>query len=386
MKIYYITRTYPGSNSGGGIIRQGTVNNLRKLGYDVWIVAPDFLSKEVTTDVDKKHILIPFKGNLRIFLGLEYCGMVKDYLANWAKDAFDYLKYKIKTEDLLFVTSGGEMGTLILGSLLKNNLGCKLITNLHDPIDHTKIDGRFTYDSNYFHVSRNKIEIEYFSDNDAIVTSSISYKDALQKKYPEISDKIYCNHFGYIKPIDKLAVRQKKGPLNIVYGGTFGALQSPEILAEAVLHIDNVKATFIGHFEINKKLMTYKDFDKVMLVPAMTQEEYIQYLLNHADVGFLSLQGNISNYCVPSKMYEYINIGIPILASVNGDAKKIIEDNNYGFVSKYDTYELISSIEKLQDSNSYNQCIKRVTEDREFWSMENKIKELDEIIKKITFN
>ena len=76
--------------------------------------------------------------------------------------------------------------------------------------------------------------------------------------------------------------------------------------------------------------MAYKG--KVELLPKMAYEVFMSYLKNEADVGFLSLVDNISNYCVPSKLYEYINIGLPILAVINGDTKEIVNSNNLGVV------------------------------------------------------
>ena len=42
-------------------------------------------------------------------------------------DYFDVFEYK--QDDYIFATSGGELGNVKLGSLLKNKLNCKLIIN-----------------------------------------------------------------------------------------------------------------------------------------------------------------------------------------------------------------------------------------------------------------
>ena len=72
---------------------------------------PNYISKDLI--VEKNIVQIPFKGThiQKLVSLLERVGICEDYLDN----AFEYLK-----EDIIFATSGGE-----LGSLLKNKIHCK---------------------------------------------------------------------------------------------------------------------------------------------------------------------------------------------------------------------------------------------------------------------
>lgn len=59
MRIYYLTRSYPDINTGGGgIIRKGTIDHLMQHGYDVWIIAPS-CTGNLDISEEKKHILCP---------------------------------------------------------------------------------------------------------------------------------------------------------------------------------------------------------------------------------------------------------------------------------------------------------------------------------------
>lgn len=383
MKLYFITRTYPSlDNGGGGIIRLGTITYLKDLGYDVWIIAPCTKTNKPIIDYNNKQILIPFVKNKNLKLFFQHFGFIEDYLSDWAQRAYSFVQSIIRPEDILFVTSGGEIGTLILGSLIKDTIGSKLIINLHDPISYATINGEFTYKGNVYHVNRDHIECKHLSKCDLVITSSLTYKDSLQKKYPLLSDKIECNYFGYINSIKNIARKKFKSPLNIVYGGAFGKFQSPEILAEAVSNTNNVIATFIGDYRENKKLHTYINHSNINFINKMSQSDYINYIIKYADVGFLSLKGSISNFCIPSKLYEYINVGLPILATIKGDAKDIIEKNGYGIVSDYKKENLIKSINFLKDKITYENCVNNVLLDRDKWSMKHTIKDLDMLIRR----
>lgn len=139
MKLFFITRTFPDEKTGGAIIRKGTVENLRKCGYDVWIIAPNYSSKEFVVNKCNRYILCPIKMSLRISLILESFGICDDYLQYWAKESIRYLIDYVTKDDLIFATSGGELGSIMLGLMLKEKVGSKVVANLHDPIGFTWI-------------------------------------------------------------------------------------------------------------------------------------------------------------------------------------------------------------------------------------------------------
>ncbi len=54
----------------------------------------------------------------------------------------------------------------------------------------------------------------------------------------------------------------------------------------------------------------------------MSHRDYIIYMQTNVDVAFLSLSKEYFSACIPAKLYDYINIGLPILASLpDGEAK-----------------------------------------------------------------
>ena len=385
MKIFYITRTYPDINSGGGgLIRKGTIDYLRKNGYDVWIVSPNYGNNNVETDNERKHILLPENRNFKLCAFLETVGFWDDYMTGWANYAFKYLKQIVHKQDLLFATSGGELGSIILAKKLKEELGCKFIINLHDPISFTTVNGSVTryIKTRLKHVVRDKAEWSYMSMADAIITSSNAYKNSLKKKYPTVSSRIYCHHFGYIEQY-QISSKKVSEPIKIVYGGAMGTSQSPEILAEATKDIDNVKILYVGDWHSNPYLIKYKESERVELLDPMPNKEYINFLLNNADVGFVPLHGQLAELCIPSKLYEFINLGIPILGILGGDGKDIIVTNNYGIVADYDIISLRKAIIKITNQDNLLAYKSNVIRDREMWSMEYQIKDVLDVINEL---
>lgn len=372
--VYYITRTIPGGGTGGSLIRQGTVRFLREAGYKVVVVA---LSDR--TSVNKDNIFV--KGvtsrfSTRFHLMLYDIGIYDDYLQTWASSVCRILSARVKTEDVVLATSGGELGTLMVARQLKEMTGCRAVYNLHDPIDYTTIDGEFSFIGNVKMRARDKAESKLFRSADAIVTSSQFYADALKRKYPELKDVFTCHHFGYIEKFEfGKNVAWKSERVNVVYGGNMGPLQGPEILIKTADYFPDVDFTFVGNLVYQGDVPA-----NVTMKQNMSYKDYISYLSQKADIGFLSLVGNVSKLCVPSKLYEYINVGIPILAVIDGDARQIVNDNGFGIATDYSVKSLKNALKDMLQPGYLDKTREAVAQKRDGWSMQHTIQELIQIL------
>ena len=116
---------------------------------------------------------------------------------------------------------------------------------------------------------------------------------------------------------------------------------------------------------------------RINLLDKMTHDKYLEYLNKNADSGFLSLTNDLSEYCVPSKLYDYINLELPILGYIKGQAKEIIIDNKFGYVGN-NVEDLKNKIIKLSNPENYKIISSNIKKNKLIWSMDKK---LDEIIK-----
>lgn len=384
MKVFFLTRTYPNDDTGGAIIRKGTIEYLKKNGYEVWIVVPNYNSKNIDTDYDKKHILYPVRWNLKLLKILESVGFLHDYLQLWAKETSKFLLSFVSKNDLLFATSGGELGPVLLGCYLKEQVKCKLIYNLHDPIGFTYVNNIYVkyYPRFLFHVPREKFVAEIIKLPDAIITSSEAYREALISKYG--IKNVHSCYFGYIEKSKVVNEKKYTDKIHIVYGGTLGKLQRVDLFVKEAVKFSNVKVTIIGNYTSNKELIAYRD--KIELLPSMPLSEYVNFLCQYADIGLLSLDGLIAELCVPSKFFEYINVGIPILGIIRGDTKKIIQNFEYGIATEFTEGSIAEAIRQISDEKMINKWKNNVLKDRNNWSMEYRMKDFLSIINNVTSN
>ena len=73
---------------------------------------------------------------------------------------------------------------------------------------------------------------------------------------------------------------------------------------------------------------------------------------NLADFCFLALnKGKYLNSTIPAKLQTYMNCGLPILASIDGEAKNLILDAKCGFVARPGDFEdLALKIKKISNN------------------------------------
>jgi len=381
-KIYFVTRTWLPSKTGGSIIRQKQVALLKKANYEVIIVTPKYDNLDSTVTNQIVQLSYKFRKYNSIF---QRIGYYEDYLDNWVKKTFNILKNNIRSEDIIFSTTGGELASIKLGSLLKEYSMCSFVVNYHDPISYTLVNGLKVDDK--FHVSREQLEYKYIQNADIISTSSRTIQQNIINKFPNLIEKVINNYFGYIENINISNYTQRdENNMIIGYGGSFTTTQRPEILSiayERVKDQGDIQISYIGNYSKYEPIKKYKD---AMFNGPFAHEEFIKFMIENIDIGFVSLQNDYFGACVPSKIYEYLNLGLPILAALpNGDAKNLIEDNGFGLCYKYDDYEGIArGIERFYiDKDFYNNCRNNILKEKEKWSMESLFSEFIDKIKKL---
>jgi glycosyltransferase involved in cell wall biosynthesis len=381
MKLYFLTRSlYPYQKTGGAQIRNAQIDSLKSLGYEVIVVMPNYENSQIIIKEDE--ILIPFLDNLRFVTLLEIVGIYEDYLDKWVKNASDILKSIVKKDDILFATSGGELGMIKLSIIVKKEIGCKVVANFHDPLVYSIVH---THKLKYrFHVSREEVEKKYIKEIDFIITSSKSYKEALLKKYPFLVEKIVYIYFGYIKRVQTTVQKDKNDTLNIAYAGYMSAAQKPELMLEILKYNKNVKLFFIGDISGYEPLSNIYD-NRVEFIDQLPHSEFLTFMNEKIDVGFVSLGEEYFGACVPSKIYEYINLELPIFGMLpKGDAQDMINTNGYGIAIDFDKTDTLKEVlGKLEDREILNNFRDNIIKDKSNWSFDEQFKKVDLYLKKL---
>ena len=379
-KLFYITRTFThNGQAGGALMREGAVNQFIKHGFDIEVVTYGS-SVDIDTVVPEHVTLIDGTiRNLKCNLYMQRLGLLEDYLTSWANNVVQYLQHKVSDQDIVFCSTGGDLASLMAGCQLKQRCGCKYIANFRDPVSHTRYGEHHL--ERYTHVNRDALLQKYVSNADLVVTSCNSYKDYLQSV---LSVTVVNNHFGYLSQSDYVCdfeLRQPFSDFKLIYAGTLSKYQGHKKVADTFRQLDNVSLDIYGH---NKTLV--KNMGNVRYFQSVSRDLLAQKMIHDYDAGFVSLDLAYFGACIPSKIYEYINIGLPIFGFLpQGEARDIINDNGYGYIATTDN---IAELRRQMSLIANNQdkivtMNKNLLKDRLNWSMESKFNELVKYINEI---
>ena len=206
---------------------------------------------------------------------------------------------------------------------------------------------------------------KYLQHVDLVITSNERFKKNLVNKYPFLKSKIINWYFGYIEKNQFIRKKSKNNLKTIIYGG-------------------NIKVIFIGDINNYKPLFKYKGIKNIEFLQRMEHSQYMKFLVENADIGFLSLKREYFGACTPSKIFEYLNLNLPILAALpEGDAKEIINHNQYGIATDYDKKLLKEAVEKLLLPENLENISNKILTERDQWSFENQFKYVKNTLSKM---
>lgn len=383
MKIYFVTRTYIMDDK---VVNCANIRNryveLLKERYNVIVVTPNYLDDIVKTG--NGFICIPYSAR-SIDRYAERAGIYEDYLDSWTRKCIDYLKDVVTNEDIVFATSGGELACIKIADALKRKKGCKTIINFHDPINYTIINGKKTGGKyRNLHISRDKLAQKYIQTTDYIITSSDSYRKILENIYPNKKGQITNIYFGFINKAN-IQNRCKKvhKAIKMIYAGYMGIAQRAELIMRIWGNCEDVAIEYIGDASDKVKKMARR-YPNVTLLPSMQHENFLQYMEKEADIGLVSLVGEEWGACVPSKIYDLINLEIPILAILpEGDAKDLI-NNGYGYAAGINEVEKHQeNLLKIKSPKRYMEIVDNMRGKKRQWHMDVLFKEVYEVIEKV---
>ncbi|WP_319204568.1 hypothetical protein [uncultured Ilyobacter sp.] len=181
------------------------------------------------------------------------------------------------------------------------------------------------------------------------------YIDILYLPSMEMYEYIPFKFNGKVKvlsPGANISMRSKNNKnkkLNFFYVGGLGMNYDLELLCEVIVDTPEIKMTICCRKEdFEKEKERYKKFIErgikiIHLEGKKLEEEY-----SKMDIGILYFKPSVfRRFASPLKLYEYVGQGLPILASKNTLAGKIVEKVKIGWSLEYEKEALESFIQQL---------------------------------------
>ena len=196
--------------------------------------------------------------------------------------------------------------------------------------------------------------------SDKIIVISPDFKKFLDKESLS-KTRVIENWSPFIKPkVSKIQYYKRKlNPLNkfcFIYSGTLGYKHNPELFIKIAEKFPNsiIIVSSKGKFALKLKKISQRKLLNIKVIDWIDYK-HLSSFLSIADVFIVTLDSNASAFSVPSKIYAYLTLGKPILASMpfeNLGSKKI-KKIKVGYVSKPENIKaFLSYSEKIVKSKN----------------------------------
>ncbi|MDY6863109.1 MAG: hypothetical protein SV062_08980 [Thermodesulfobacteriota bacterium] len=351
--IYFVAFGFPPLGRGNALTNARVANYLSS-----------YFHIKVITTKEKKFSFLPYMADSSLeeeitenteierIKGLKWKGVenVLYYLNVIPCPHFNWFLSVIKKRDEVFTKKGVVFAVYpVLSDLL---VGCKVKRTFNFPLI---IDFR----DDYLGVAQNnmgffgkiiakRLERKFIEYADYITVTTDHLKKTLLERY-DLKEENIQTVYNVVRDsdsiIDKKKLKREKhkdSAFYVSYAGTVSRSQECEIICKAY------KKLLLDHPELADKVKIeiyapenryFKKFFKPEMINGITYNGFIPHSkllekLYLSDIGFLSLTDSVYSYATPTKLFEFIDLEVPILACLpEGEAKNIIVGNNIGKVS-----------------------------------------------------
>ncbi len=267
---------------------------------------------------------------------------IRRFKLPFTKGAFFYASLNIRLFFyLLFhkadVLVANDLDTLLANYLISKIKGIPLVYDTHEYFTEVpELEGRKAKQVWL------KIEKRIFPKLKYVITVNKSIADIYSAKYGN-SISIVRNLPNKLNKFEALTKKELQiehiDKYIIMQGAGINMDRGAEELVEAMLYVNNTKLLIVGNGDIIPKLKVEVNSsnlkDKVIFIEKQNHKRLMSYTY-HAELGLSLDKDSNMNYrfSLPNKIFDYINMGIPILVSDLVELRNIVNNYNVGRVLK----------------------------------------------------
>jgi glycosyltransferase involved in cell wall biosynthesis len=157
-----------------------------------------------------------------------------------------------------------------------------------------------------------------------------------------------------------------KGKFVVGYIGTHGRAHALDVIAKAAKlaqkHPDlkTIKFVTVGTGEqFDELALAFRGLDNVLMIGQVSASEIHRYW-SILDVGIVHLRrSKIFEMVIPSKMFEGIGMGVPLLFGVRGESARIVKENASGICFLPESPKsLINALREMKKKKGFRRRIR----------------------------
>lgn len=312
---------------------------LSKNGYNVTIITSSHNKKNEGT-IDREYEVIYSYSTKKIKKST-----LHRLINNLVFGITSFFKAVIKTKkiDVVVTTSPPPMISMF-GYAIAKIKRARLVYDVRDIWPDVAIEMESFNEKSIYYKAFKYIANFMYKHSDYITTVTPGKVEKI-KKYAGPNKVKYISN-GFDDEFDKFEIDQsiiEKYNLNnkftVVYIGNVGLAQNLDALLElAVLNRDNTSIQFLifGDGAYKETLSNKIDEENLANIKLVGKIDYskVRTILSYSKISFISLKNNKMTDSVPTKIFDALGVGCPILLMASGDSCGILNESKLGETAK----------------------------------------------------
>ncbi len=327
MKVLFLMFTFPDMEKSFNMYTT-LVQEFHRHGHDVQVVAPT-VNDQPTCQREEKGISVIRVRTLPLRYVHNYLRGVSSILLPYQFSRALQKFAKNETYDLIIIPTP-PITLVDLAARLKRQCTAKVYLVLRDIFPQNAVDLGFMRESGIMHRYFRAKERKLYKVADAIGCMSQGNIEYVLKHNSQVARhklhilqnyQILNNQY----PEKDCSIKETYGLKDkfvVVFGGNMGKPQRLENvieLAKKCLEYRDVVFLLLGEGVQKKRieqLISQNAVTNIVLQSTIPKADY-QKLISACDIGLISLHENFTIPNIPSKILDYYNLGIPVLASID---------------------------------------------------------------------
>lgn len=254
--------------------------------------------------------------------------------------SFAFKRKMIKSYDRVIVQSPPILVSVSAITLFKKLYGKEVILNVSDLWPGSAVELGFVRKGSLSFKVLSCFEKYIYKNAHSVMGQSQEIMEHVVTMFPGKRTFLYRN----LQPAENesATVRLKDGALKIVYAGLFGVAQDMLSLLKSIdFKVLGVEMHLYGGGNQVEAILEYiKDGDKNIWYHGCVSKQQMNEELKKYQLSIIPLAAAIHG-AVPSKIFDLLPAGIPILFSGNGEGARIVKECGFGLVSEYGDYKAL---------------------------------------------
>lgn len=254
--------------------------------------------------------------------------------------AFALKRRLIKSYDRIIIQSPPILVSASAMCLFKKLFGKRVVLNVSDLWPGSAVELGFVRKDSLSFKALSRLERFIYRNAHSVMGQSQEIVEHVETMFPGKRTFLYRNLQSGVA--STAVVKQKNATLKLVYAGLFGVAQGMRQLLESIdfVALGVEMHLYGGGNELNDIQEYIKNGDKNIWYHGYVSKQQMNEELKQYDLSIIPLAAAIHG-AVPSKIFDLLPAGIPILFSGNGEGARIVEQCGFGLVSEYGDYKAI---------------------------------------------